>query len=305
MPPAILYYAIPGFVLLLSIEAWFSYKENRHLYSSKDTWSSLSLGIGNVVIGFVTKAMIFGLFLFLYQHRVFNLDAGLWWYWVLLFFADDFSYYWFHRTAHNVNWFWASHVVHHSSQHYNLAAALRQTWTGNATGSFLFWAWMPVVGFHPVWILFMQQISLIYQFWIHTEVVHKLPKPLEFVLNTPSHHRVHHGTNLKYLDKNHGGILIIWDRLFGTFQPEEERPTYGLTKNIGSFNPFTVAFKTWSELFAAAKKSGSLQNAFRYFIRPPGWSHDGSSQTVDQMRKGKNSTATATVNAITTAETVH
>lgn len=287
MPPAILYYAIPGFVLLLSIEAWFSYRENRHLYETKDTWASLGLGIGNVLVGFVTKALIFGLFTLLYKYRVFTLDDSKWWFWVLLFFADDFSYYWFHRTAHNVNWFWASHVVHHSSEHYNLAAALRQTWTGNLTGSFLFWAWMPLMGFHPIWILFMQQISLIYQFWIHTETVQKLPKPLEFLLNTPSHHRVHHGSDVKYLDRNHAGILIIWDRMFGTFQPEEERPTYGLTKNIQSFNPVVVALKTWKELFQKAMKSGSIKNAINYFIQPPGWSHDGSTKTAKQMRREK------------------
>ena len=283
MPLPILYYAIPGFILLLSIEAWFSYKENKHLFETKDTWSSLAMGIGNVLTGFVTKAMIFGLFTLLYQWRIFTLDASTWWYWVLLFFADDFSYYWFHRTAHNVNWFWASHVVHHSSQYYNLAAALRQTWTGNATGSFLFWSWMPLVGFHPVWVLFMQQISLIYQFWIHTETVHHCPRVVEFFFNTPSHHRVHHGSDLKYLDKNHGGILIIWDRVFGSFQPEEERPTYGLTKNINSYNPFTIAFTTWVELFRKAARSGSLKNGIHYFLKPPGWSHDGSSKTVRQM----------------------
>jgi sterol desaturase/sphingolipid hydroxylase (fatty acid hydroxylase superfamily) len=287
MPPAILYYAIPGFLLLLSLEAWFSYRENKHLYESKDTWSSLGLGIGNVLVGFITKAMIFGVFSFLYQFRFFTLNPFTWWYWVLLFFADDFSYYWFHRTAHRVNWFWASHVVHHSSQHYNLAAALRQTWTGNATGSFLFWAWMPLVGFHPVWILFMQQLSLIYQFWIHTETVQRLPEPVEFFFNTPSHHRVHHGSDLKYLDRNHGGILIIWDRLFQSFQPEEERPTYGLTKNIDSFNPVVIALKTWKELFGQALHSGSLKNALNYFIQPPGWSHNGSTKTVRQMRREK------------------
>jgi len=288
MPPAILYYAIPGFLLLLSLEAWFSYKENKHLYEKRDTFTSLGLGIGNVIVGFVTKAMIFGLFTFLYQVRIFELNPNVWWYWVLLFFADDFSYYWFHRTAHNTGWFWASHVVHHSSQHYNLAAALRQTWTGNLTGAFLFWAWMPLVGFHPIWILFMQQISLIYQFWIHTETVNRLPKFLEFFLNTPSHHRVHHGSNLKYLDKNNGGILIIWDRLFGTFQQEEERPTYGLTKNIESFNPVKVALVTWAELFKRATSSGSVINAVKYLIKPPGWSHDGSTKTAKEMRTDDN-----------------
>ncbi len=289
MPPAILYYAIPGFIILLSLEAWFSYREQKHLYHTKDTWGSLGLGIGNVVVGFATKALIFGLFSFLYQFRIFNLDAGYWWFWVLLFLADDFSYYWFHRISHNVNWFWASHVVHHSSKHYNLAAALRQTWTGNATGSFLFWAWMPLVGFHPVWVLFMQQISLIYQFWIHTETVKKLPAIFEWILNTPSHHRVHHGSDLKYLDKNHGGVLIIWDRIFGSFQAEEERPTYGLTTNIESYNPVVIAFKTWGDLIRQAKRSGSFKNAIGYFIHPPGWSHDGSSKTVKELRsKGNN-----------------
>jgi sterol desaturase/sphingolipid hydroxylase (fatty acid hydroxylase superfamily) len=178
MPPALLYYAIPGFLLLLSLEAWFSFKENKMLYERKDTWSSFGLGIGNVVVGFATKAIIFGLFCFLYKFKLFEFNISSWWYWVILFFADDLSYYCFHRTAHNVGWFWASHVVHHSSQHYNLAAALRQPWTGNATGAFLFWAWMPLAGFDPLSILFMQQISLIYQFWIHTETVHKLPKLL-------------------------------------------------------------------------------------------------------------------------------
>ena len=285
MPPAILYYAIPFFVLLLSIEAWFSYRENKDLYEKKDTWSSLAMGIGNVITGFGTKAMIFGLFTLLYEIRFFTLDASTWWYWVLLYFADDFSYYWFHRVSHNVNWFWASHVVHHSSERYNLAAALRQTWTGNATGSFLFWSWMPLVGFHPIWILFMQQISLIYQFWIHTETIHKMPRWFEFIFNTPSHHRVHHGSDLKYLDKNHGGIMIIWDRIFGSFQPEQERPVYGLTQNIGSFNPFVVAFKTWAELFRKAFSSRSLKHGINYFVQPPGWSHDGTTKTVRQMRR--------------------
>ena len=273
---------------MLSIEAWFSYKEQKKLYETKDTFTSLGLGIGNVITGFFTKALIFGLFTYLYNHRLFTLDAGTWWYWILLFFADDFSYYWFHRISHHVNYFWASHVVHHSSQHYNLAAALRQTWTGNSTGAFLFWAWMPLVGFHPIWILFMQQISLIYQFWIHTETVDKLPAAVEFIFNTPAHHRVHHGSDLKYLDKNHAGILIIWDRLFGSFQQEEERPVYGLTKNIESYNPALIAFKTWGELFKKALNSGSVKNGLHYFMKPPGWSHDGSSKTTAQLRKEAN-----------------
>ncbi|HEY4064401.1 MAG TPA: sterol desaturase family protein [Puia sp.] len=288
MPPALLYYAIPGFVLLLSIEAWFSYREQKGLYETRDTFSSLALGIGNVVTGLITKGLIFGLFMLLYRWRLFTLDGSHWWHWALAFFADDLSYYWFHRESHHINWFWASHVVHHSSQKYNLAAALRQTWTGNLTGAFLFWCWMPLVGFHPIIVLTMQSISLIYQFWIHTEAIRKLPRPIEFIFNTPSHHRVHHGVNLRYLDKNHAGVLVIWDRLFGTFQPEEEKPVYGLTRNIGSFNPVIVATKTWGHLFGKAVRSRSWKKGFQYFLRPPGWSHDGSSQTTREIIDGYN-----------------
>ncbi|MBS1947728.1 MAG: sterol desaturase family protein [Bacteroidetes bacterium] len=292
MPAPILYYAIPFFVILLSIEAWFTYKENKHPYETRDTFSSLGLGIGNVIVGLFTKAMIFGLFTFIYKYRIFTLDYSKWWFWLLLLLADDFSYYWFHRVSHHVNYFWASHVVHHSSQHYNLAAALRQTWTGNATGAFLFWAWMPFAGFHPIWVLFMQQVSLIYQFWIHTETINKMPSWFELVFNTPSHHRVHHGSDLKYLDKNHAGILIIWDRLFNTFKKEDGRPNYGLTKNIGSFNPVVVAFKTWADLFRKAFSSPSLKHGINYFLQPPGWSHDGSTKTTRQMIDEYNSTHT-------------
>lgn len=282
MAPDILYFAIPGFVLLLLLEAGYSWKENRHLYTTKDTFSSLAMGIGNVISGLVSKLLVLAAFWFMYRYRLFTLPFT-WWMWVLAFFADDFSYYWFHYGSHNVRWFWASHIVHHSSQHYNLSTALRQTWTGNLTGSFLFWMWMPLLGFHPIVVLLMQQISLIYQFWIHTETVYRLPRFVEFVFNTPSHHRVHHGSDLKYLDKNHGGVLIIWDRLFGTFQPEEEHPTYGLTKNINTYNPVLIAFKEWGDMVRQAWRSRSIRHAINYMVRPPGWSHDGSSRTTKEL----------------------
>jgi sterol desaturase/sphingolipid hydroxylase (fatty acid hydroxylase superfamily) len=288
MPPNLLYYAIPGFVILLVAEAIFTAIQKKDAYEVKDTFSSLALGIGNVLTGLITKAAIFALFMFIYKFRLLTLDTSKWWIWVLAFFADDFSYYWFHRSSHHIGWFWASHVVHHSSRKYNLAAALRQTWTGNLTGSFLFWAWMPFLGFHPVVVLTMQAVSLIYQFWIHTETIGRLPRVVEFIFNTPSHHRVHHGSDIKYLDRNHAGVLIIWDRMFNTFQPENERPTYGLTNNIGSFNPFVVAFKTWKELFKKAASAGSFKAAIGYFINPPGWSHNGSTQTAKQMLEEYN-----------------
>lgn len=285
MGPAVLFYAIPAFVLLVIAEWYYSYKEQKQLYEPKDAFSSMALGIGNVISGFGSKVLVFGAFFLVYKFRIYTLDASLWWVWVLAFFGDDFSYYWFHRSSHHIRFFWASHVVHHTSERYNLAAALRQTWTGNFTGSFVFWLWMPFVGFHPLMVMLLQQISLIYQFWIHTEAIKKMPAPFEFIFNTPSHHRVHHATNLKYLDRNHAGILIIWDRMFGTFQPEEERPVYGLPKNVNTFNPVRIAFHEWVNLSKDLKRGRSVTNAFKYLLNPPGWSHDGKSKTAKEMRK--------------------
>jgi sterol desaturase/sphingolipid hydroxylase (fatty acid hydroxylase superfamily) len=282
--PDLLHLAIPAFVLLLLAEVIFDTISKRELFETKDTFSSLAMGVGNVVVGLATKGVILGVYLWIYQFRIITLDSTKWWVWILLLFADDFSYYWFHRTSHSCRYFWASHVVHHSSQRYNLSTALRQTWTGNLSGSFLFWAWMPLVGFHPIMILSMQAISLIYQFWIHTETIVKMPYILELVLNTPSHHRVHHGSDIKYLDRNHAGILIIWDRMFGTFVKEQETPTYGLTRNIDTYNPFKIAFNEWRDIFIDLRKSRSLRQFLGYLFGPPGWSHDGTRRTTDQLR---------------------
>ena len=240
--PDLIQLAIPAFILLMVMEAIADALMRRELYEPKDTAASLTMGIGNVVVGLVSKGMVFALFTWV--HKFAALQIGYqWWAWVLAFFADDFSYYWFHRTSHECRFFWASHVVHHSSQHYNLSTALRQTWTGGFFG-FVFWLWMPLVGFQPIMIFTMQAVSLLYQFWVHTEFVQRLGL-LELVMNTPSHHRVHHATNSQYIDRNHAGILIIWDRMFGSFEPEDEHCTYGLTTNINTFNPLRIAFHEW------------------------------------------------------------
>ena len=240
--PDLIQLAIPAFILLMVIEAIADALMRRELYEPKDTAASLTMGIGNVVVGLVSKGMVFALFTWVHKFALFQLGYQRW-VWVLAFFADDFSYYWFHRTSHECRFFWASHVVHHSSQHYNLSTALRQTWTGGFFG-FVFWLWMPLVGFQPIMIFTMQAVSLLYQFWVHTEFVQRLGL-LELVMNTPSHHRVHHATNPQYIDRNHAGILIIWDRMFGSFEPEVEHCTYGLTTNINSFNPLRIAFHEW------------------------------------------------------------
>jgi sterol desaturase/sphingolipid hydroxylase (fatty acid hydroxylase superfamily) len=271
--PNLIHLAIPGFILLLSLEAIADAVMRRELYQIKDTMASLTMGTGNVLIGLAVKAMVLGIFTFVHRVALFNIGWH-WWSWLLVFFADDFTYYWFHRTSHECRLFWASHVVHHSSQHYNLGTALRQTWTGSAM-TWIFWLWLPFIGFPPLMVMTMQAISLLYQFWIHTELVRNMG-PLETVLNTPSHHRVHHGSNREYLDRNHAGILIIWDRLFGTFEPERARVVYGLTKNINTYNPFRIAFHEWIDIWHDAMRAPTWSLKMRYIFGSPGYKIDAA-----------------------------
>jgi sterol desaturase/sphingolipid hydroxylase (fatty acid hydroxylase superfamily) len=245
------------------------------------------MGIGNVIISGFTILGATALWAWGYEHRVLSLgQPTLWWSWVLLFFAEDLCYYWFHRSHHGVRLLWAAHVNHHSSQFFNLSTALRQPWFTPITGP-IFWLPLALVGFPPAMILTAEAISLIYQFWIHTEAVRRLPQPLEWLLNTPSHHRVHHGKNVRYLDRNHGGVLIIWDRLFGTFAAEDERDPvrYGLTHDITSFNPLWIAVHDFAAIGSDLRRAPSLSARLGYLFAPPGWSPDGSSLTASQLRK--------------------
>jgi len=277
--------AIPGFVLLMVIESTFSAILDAKLYDVKDTAASLAMGIGNVIIKLFFKIPIIAAYFFMYQFALFDIRP-VWWAWILLLFLDDLTYYVFHRVSHECRFFWASHVNHHSSQRYNLSTALRQTWTGVFTG-FIFWLWLPLLGFHPLMVMTMQAISLIYQFWIHTETVGKLG-PLEWILNTPSHHRVHHGSNVIYLDRNHAGIFILWDRLFGTFQPEEENVVYGLSNNIHTYNPVRIAMHEWQDIRWDLHLPVSFSDKLKYLFGAPGWSHDGSRKTVKELQKSMN-----------------
>ena len=281
--PVGIHYAIPFFVLLLALEIGVATWHQRDWYETKDTLSSLAMGMGNAVIRLFTKVVIVGLLFVLYEYRLFDLGTA-WWVWVLCFFAEDLSYYVFHRTSHEVRYFWASHVIHHSSRKYNLSTALRQTWTGQLSGAFVFILWLPLVGFHPIMVAIFGSMSLIYQFWIHTESIDRMWPPFEFVFNTPSHHRVHHGSDVKYLDRNHGGVLILWDRLFGTFQVEEERPTYGLVTNIDTHNPLRIATHEWAALFRDVRGAPDWRSRWGYLFGPPGWSHDGSRRTSEELR---------------------
>ena len=285
--PPIIIYAIPFFVFAMLLEFFVASAKNIKSYTAKDAFSSIAMGLGNVFIGLVSKLFVFAALYYVYENlRIFTIPIT-WWSFIILFFLDDFSYYWFHRTSHENRFFWASHVVHHSSKHYNLSTALRQTWTGSFY-SFIFWLWLPLIGFHPGMIIFQMSISLLYQFWIHTELIQKMPKWIELFFNTPSHHRVHHGSNPIYLDKNHAGILIIWDKLFGTFQPElkSEKVQYGLVVNIKTYNPIFIAFNEWGALFKDLNtKNISVRNRIKYLYKPPGWKHDGTGKLSTDLKE--------------------
>jgi sterol desaturase/sphingolipid hydroxylase (fatty acid hydroxylase superfamily) len=264
---------IPLFVLTVVAELlWVRHlrAEGRPMvgHTWKDTLASLTMGMGNAVVNLAWKGVSFAGYLALYHWTPLRMGSGVW-AWVLLFVAEDFCYYWYHRIHHESRFFWASHVVHHSSQHYNLSTALRQPWA--VPTWWPFWAPLALLGFHPAMIVIQQSLNLLYQYWIHTEAIGKLPRPVEWLFNTPSHHRVHHAANPQYLDKNYAGTLMVWDRLFGTFAPEEEKPVYGLTKNIGTHNPLRIFVHEYVALFRDALKPGPWKHRLGYVFRNPAW----------------------------------
>jgi sterol desaturase/sphingolipid hydroxylase (fatty acid hydroxylase superfamily) len=278
-------YAVPAFVLLILVEMLWARRRSPDAYETKDTAISLALGLGSTLAGALAAGAVFALLAAIHEYRLFDQIGWQWWAWGLCFVLDDLAYYWSHRFGHRIRWFWASHVNHHSSQHYNLSTALRQTWTGFIAINFIFRWPLALIGFHPVMIVFCGGLNLIYQFWIHTEAVGRLPRWIEAVMNTPSHHRVHHATNPVYLDRNYAGTFIVWDRLFGTFQREIDGETirYGIVRQLGSFNLFWSVFHEWIGI-ARDLWHAPWRYKLGYLLREPGWSHDGSRDTSSTIR---------------------
>jgi len=277
-------FSIPAFILTMVIEGmWARRHPEVRGYEKRDTIASLSFGLMNVVISGFAKLLSIPFFALLYQHRIADLgDHGLV-SWLVLLPAEDLCYYWFHRSHHEVRVLWAIHVNHHSSERYNLSTALRQTLLTPFSGP-IFWAPLALLGFSPVMILTAQAWSLLYQYWLHTEAIRTLG-PLEYVMNTPSHHRVHHGKNVEYLDRNHAGIFIIWDRMFGTYARERAPVVYGLTMDIESFNLITIGFHEWGAILRDVRRAPTLRAKLGYLFAPPGWSHDGSSRTARELQR--------------------
>ncbi|MFH8470164.1 sterol desaturase family protein [Streptomyces sp. NPDC017991] len=269
--PDVVLWSIPAFVLLTVVEmvsVRIHPDEDAAGYETKDAATSVGMGLGSMAFDFLWKIPILAVYTAIYELTPLRVPV-LWWTVPLLLLAQDFFYYWSHRGHHVIRILWACHVVHHSSEKFNLTTALRQPWTTWTVWPF----YVPLValGVHPAALAFCSSANLVYQFWIHTERIDKLPRPFEFVLNTPSHHRVHHASQGGYLDRNFGGILIVWDRLFGSFVPETDRPVYGLTKNIHTYNPIRVATHEYGAIARDLRAAGSWRERAGRVFGGPGW----------------------------------
>ncbi len=270
LPDAVLW-SIPAFLLLTLLEV-VSYRihpdEDSAGYAAKDAATSMSMGLGSLFFNAAWKIPVVALYSAVYALTPLRVPV-LWWTLALMLLAQDFFYYWSHRGHHVVRILWACHVVHHSSRHFNLSTALRQPWTSLTDWPF----YLPMIacGVHPAALAFCSSVSLVYQFWIHTERIGTLPAPVELLFNTPSHHRVHHASQGGYLDRNFGGILIVWDRLFGTFTAEAERPVYGLTKNISTYNPLRVATHEYAAIARDLAAARTWRDRAGHLLRGPGW----------------------------------
>jgi sterol desaturase/sphingolipid hydroxylase (fatty acid hydroxylase superfamily) len=259
--------AIPLFALLIGIEAWLVIREGQENFDRKDTWTNIFIGLMSVVWGALFGLITGYFYLMIYEIVPYKMPMNAWWAWVILLFVDDFAYYWFHRLSHEIRFFWNFHVVHHSSSQYNLSVAVRQSWFGGVA-HWIFYLPVALLGF-PLWAFAtMHGLNLIYQFWIHTKLVGKLGF-LENILNTPSHHRAHHGINNQYLDKNYAGIFIIWDRMFGTFVEEIETPRYGIITPLTSYNPLWINSHAWTETWAAMRARRTMRGKLRCVFGAP------------------------------------
>ena len=261
--------SIPLYFVLIGIELLINRFQNKDLYRLNDAMTNISCGITQQLSGIFLKVVGVGVYMLVYENfALFNIPSN-WYTIIILFVAGDFCYYWSHRMSHEINLFWGGHVVHHQSEDYNLSVALRQS-TFQVLWTFSFHLPLALLGFNTTDHVMVMGLNLIYQFWIHTETIGKMGW-FELIFNTPSHHRVHHGRNPKYIDKNHAGVLIIWDRMFGTFQEEEEKPTYGITKPVKSWNPVWVNFEHYVEMWHQLKLIKGFSNKLKYTFYKPGW----------------------------------
>lgn len=263
-------FAIPFFLLLMGLEVLWGRAKQKHIYRLNDTLSNLMIGVGNQAFNLIWKGGLMAVYIWMFHEISLFQQPKNALSFVLCLIAFDFLFYWAHRWGHEVNLFWGAHMVHHSSEEYNLSVALRQSWFHNLLAFFIFLP-LPILGFDPMIFGIAAGADTLYQFWIHTKAIDRLPKWVEFVFNTPSHHRVHHGRNPKYIDKNYAGVFIIWDRLFGTFQAEEEEVVYGITTPLKSWNPMWANLHYYVDLFRLGKQFSKWTDRLKLIFARPGW----------------------------------
>jgi alkylglycerol monooxygenase len=260
--------AIPFFALMIAAEALLAHLRSRDDYQDrKDTWNNILMGFVSVLFGALFGLGTGYIYLAAYELAPYKFPADAWWSWVILFVIDDFAYYIFHRVSHESRLFWNFHVVHHSSKQFNLSVAVRQSWFGGLV-LWLFYSPIMLLGFAPWMFAITHGFNLIYQFWIHTRFIKTLG-PLEYIFNTPSHHRVHHGVNNPYLDKNYAGVLIIWDRLFGSFVKETEEPRFGIINQLTGYNALWANTHAWFEMYEAVKRQPDFRSKLRCIFGSP------------------------------------
>jgi sterol desaturase/sphingolipid hydroxylase (fatty acid hydroxylase superfamily) len=262
-------FVIPFFLILIALELIINKIKKGSKYRLNDAVINLNIGIGEQVLSVFIKGTMLAVYAWLHQFAIFQIPSNGWTF-LLLFILFDLLYYWAHRLGHEVNFMWAGHISHHTSEEYNLTVALRQPWFQTITTSFIFLP-LAIIGFSVELFLAASAVDILYQFWIHTKYVPKMGKVIEFIFNTPSHHRVHHGINPKYLDKNHGGVFIIWDRMFGTFQEEDDEPVYGITTAAKSFNPIWLNLHYFVEIAEKSRQFPRWSDKIKNIFMPPGW----------------------------------
>lgn len=278
------YVFAPFFIAMIVAEIAVGRRRGLKLYTGGETFASIGIEIGQRIVGALKLGLGLAAGAFVYEHRLFTIDMTAWWSIPALFVGTEFTYYWFHRMSHEVRWLWATHAVHHSVEEMNILASYRLGWTGFLSMGFVFHLPLMWLGFTPLAVATTLAINLFYQSWLHTVLIGRLPL-VEGWLNTPSAHRVHHARNADYLDRNHGGVTLVFDRLFGTYVAEraDEPCEFGLVKPVGSQNPLRIALHEWERLFHDLAKA-RLRDWPGLFLGPPGWAPDGKGETSAMLR---------------------
>jgi sterol desaturase/sphingolipid hydroxylase (fatty acid hydroxylase superfamily) len=264
--PALILAAAPFMILFTAIEYYLSKKEHKDTYDNVELAGSFLVGVGNIISNSISRLVLLVMVIVLYNLVPWRMEF-VWWLFFPCYIVQDFCSYWAHRISHEQRFWWATHVPHHSANHYNLAVSFRLSWIQQF--KIIFFAPVVLLGFHPLIFFVVNQVAVLFQFWVHTEYIVKLHPWVEYLFATPSNHRVHHGSEDKYLDKNYGATFIIWDRMFGTFYPEEERPTYGLTTPLYSGNPFYLVFHEVIDIVRDVRKAKTFKEKWWYTFGSP------------------------------------